>query len=271
MDDIEGRITSNRMITPGYYGLKIRLSRPMDPPYPGQFVMLRIPGNEVFLRRPFGIYHYKNQTLSILYKVVGKGTGCLANARKDEPVFVLGPLGKGFRISKRDQYLIVAGGIGVVGVHTLIEKLGKKATLFYGCSKKEEVSLIDDLARLDPAISTLNGSYGFKGNVIDLLGQHLNGMKTISTRPLLKNGKQGNYPVKGNNIECFACGPDNMLRSLRVLLEEEHLPCQVLVEERMACGLGLCFGCVKKTIDENEPYKRVCKEGPVFDLWEICL
>jgi len=271
MDDIEGRIVSNRIITAGCYGIKIRLSRPMDAPDPGQFVMLRIPGNEVFLRRPFGIYHYRNQMLSIMYKVVGKGTESLARALKNKPVFVLGPLGKGFRISERDKYLIVAGGIGIAGVHTLIERLGKRATLFYGCSKKEEATLINDLARLDPAIATLDGSYGFKGNVVELLGHYLKGMKTISTPALRGKGGQEDSSVKSGNVECFACGPDNMLRSLKPLLAEERLPCQALVEERMACGLGLCFGCVKKTIDENEPYKRVCKEGPVFNLWEICL
>jgi dihydroorotate dehydrogenase electron transfer subunit len=62
-----------------------------------------------------------------------------------------------------------------------------------------------------------------------------------------------------------------MYRSLATLLDGAGIPCQVLVEERMACGLGICFGCVRKTLDEQEPYKRVCKEGPVFDLWQISL
>ncbi|MGA2110324.1 MAG: dihydroorotate dehydrogenase electron transfer subunit, partial [Syntrophorhabdales bacterium] len=69
----------------------------------------------------------------------------------------------------------------------------------------------------------------------------------------------------------FACGPEPMFVSLRDLLKDERIPCQVLLEERMACGLGVCFGCVRKTLDEAEPYKRVCKEGPVFDLWQISL
>jgi dihydroorotate dehydrogenase electron transfer subunit len=74
-----------------------------------------------------------------------------------------------------------------------------------------------------------------------------------------------------SNIEVFTCGPENMFVSLRRLLEKMRIPCQASFEERMACGLGLCFGCVKKTLDEKEPYKRVCKEGPVFDLWQVCL
>jgi dihydroorotate dehydrogenase electron transfer subunit len=252
MDDIEGKITVNRTVTPGYHLLKVRLSRSMDVPKPGQFVMIRIPGNEVFLRRPFGIYHYEKKMLTIMYKVVGKGTDRLAKTLKDEIVFVLGPLGKGFHIPEKGKYIVVAGGIGIAGVHSLVERLDEGASLFYGCSTKEEVNLINDLAHLNPAVSTMDGSYGFKGDVVTLLRKHLK----------LKANK---------GAQIFACGPDAMLKSLKKVLEKEPFPCQALVEERMACGLGLCFGCVKKTVDENEPYKRVCKEGPVFDLWEICL
>ena len=251
MNDIEGRIISNSMLLPGYYLLKIRLSRPMEHAEPGQFVMLRIPGNEVFLRRPFGVYHYERQNLTLMYRVVGKGTGRLARATRNEAVSVLGPLGRGFHVGKRDRSIVVAGGIGIAGVHSLIERLKKRATLFYGCATKGEMALIDDLAYLEPVVSTMDGSYGFKGNVVALLGEHL-------------------AAIEGN-VEIFTCGPDNMLKSLKRLIEKERVPCQVLVEERMACGMGLCFGCVIETIDDAEPFRRVCKEGPVFDLWHIRL
>ncbi len=255
MDDLQGIITGNDVVTPGCRLLKIRLLRPLDVFEPGQFVMLKIPGNETFLRRPFGIYAYKNCVLTIMYRVVGRGTERLARALKNEPVLVLGPLGRGFHISRRDAYIVVAGGIGIAGVRTLIGKIGTAASVFFGCSTKEEIRMIDDLADLKPEVSTLDGSYGFKGNVVRLLETRLKSMTAYN----------------GGDAEIFACGPDGMLKGLKSLLEENPIPCQALVEERMACGLGLCFGCVKKTIDENEPYKRVCKEGPVFDLWEICL
>jgi dihydroorotate dehydrogenase electron transfer subunit len=251
VDDIEGKISSNRLIAPGYYLLTIRLSKPMERAVPGQFVMLRIPGSEVFLRRPFGIYHYERRVLTLMYKVVGKGTDRLGRSIKNETVFVLGPLGKGFHLEKRERYVVVAGGIGIAGVHSLIERLKEKATLFFGCSTKEELALIDDLGYLNPVVSTVDGSYGQKGNVVALLGKYL--------------------PTMGDNIEIFTCGPEPMLKSLRILIEKKRVPCQVLVEERMACGLGLCFGCVIETNDETEPYRRVCKEGPVFDLWQIRL
>jgi len=239
------------MLAPGYYLLQIRLARSMDRGEPGQFIMLRIPGNEVFLRRPFGIYHYERRVLTIMYRVVGKGTERLSRAKKNEAVFVLGPLGQGFRVKQRDHYAVVAGGIGIAGVHSLIEALGPECTVFFGCGTAEELAVIDDLAPLKPMVATLDGSHGFKGNVVDLLTGQMKAMK--------------------GNREIFACGPDAMLKSLKKAIEKEKVPCQALVEERMACGLGLCFGCVIETIDEEEPFRRVCKEGPVFDLWQIRL
>lgn len=261
MDDIEARIIENKNIVSSYFLLRLRLTKPMGKITPGQFVMLKIPGNEVFLRRPFSIYDYNGSVLAVMYKVVGKGTEYLSKAGKDVLTFVLGPLGNGFSISKRGAYLIVAGGIGIAGVHSLIKRLDKKAAVFYGCSNKEEVALLNGIEHLNPMVSTLDGSCGFKGTVIELLIKHLN-----PPLPAFIKGEQARL-----GAELFVCGPEGMLKSLKDMVKQDKIPCQALVEEKMACGLGLCFGCVKKTIDENEPYKRVCKEGPVFDLWEISL
>jgi len=146
----------------------------------------------------------------------------------------------------------VAGGIGIAGVLMLAERLGERASVLFGCGTRTEAALAGELAGNTAAICTLDGTHGFCGSVIDLLAKNL-------------------QEYHGSSVEIYACGPDGMLLALRALLEKERLPCQVLVEERMACGLGLCFGCAKKTLNEKEPYKRVCKEGPVFDLWELCL
>lgn len=252
MDDIEGTIIHNKAIAPGHYLLKVSLVKPMDPMVPGQFVMVKIPDTEIFLRRPFSIYDYKRKTVSLMYKVVGKGTEALSRAVKNERVSVLCPLGKGFQVRKRQGYVVVAGGIGMAGVHALIKRLGKRATIFFGCTSKAELPLMGKAAGLNPYVATIDGSFGFRGNVIQLLESHM-------------------AALEKKDIEVFACGPENMLKNLRKLLEKNSIPCQASFEERMACGLGLCFGCVKKTIDEREPYHRVCKEGPVFDLWQVCL
>ncbi len=252
MDDIEAKIIDNRNIVSNYFLLKLKLSKTMGTIKPGQFVMLKVPDRDIFLRRPFSIYDYSKETVTIVYRVVGKGTQSLSEAKKNENTLVLGPLGNGFSITKRDAYIVITGGIGVAGVHLLIKSLKNKARLFYGCSSKEELRVIDDIMRFNPEISTLDGSDGFKGDIVTLF-------------------RKQKKALEGKNVEIFTCGPEGMVKSIRKEIEKTKIPCQVLVEERMACGLGLCFGCAIKTIDEKEPYKRACKEGPVFDLWQISL
>lgn len=252
MDDIEAKIIDNRNVVSNYFLLKLKLSKTMGTIKPGQFVMLKVPDRDIFLRRPFSIYDYSKETVTIVYRVVGKGTQSLSETKKNEKTFVLGPLGNGFSIQKRDAYIVITGGIGVAGVHLLMKSLKNKARLFYGCSSKEELRVIDDIRRFNPEISTLDGSDGFKGDIVTLF-------------------RKQKKALEGKNLEIFICGPEGMVKGIRKEIENVKIPCQVLVEERMACGLGLCFGCAIKTIDEKEPYKRACKEGPVFDLWQISL
>ena len=250
--DIRGTIIQNIAIIPGYHLASIRLATPMPPPRPGQFVMISIPSREVFLRRPFSIYEYGDGVLSILYKVTGKGTGLLASAGQNDEIMVLGPLGNGFTVLPDHRAAIVAGGIGLAGIRLLWLSMKGRASLYWGCTNQAEGSLLSGFYSGDPLISTIDGSLGCKGNVVELFAQHL--------------------PQLDRPLQVFACGPEAMFLSLRQTLDnKERVPCQVLVEERMACGLGICFGCVKRTTDDVEPYKRVCKEGPVFDLWQICL
>lgn len=251
IDDIEGEVLRNEAVIPGYLRVSIRLSKAMPSVRPGQFVMLKVPSADVFLRRPFSIYDYNEGVVSVLYKVKGQGTQALSRARAGERVMVLGPLGNGFTVLPGHLPVLVAGGIGIAGVYLLWSKLEGKKELFWGCTSDAEVGLLETIMGCEPRISTMDGSFGCKGSVIDLFEQELDRLE----KP----------------IQVFACGPEAMFVSLKEKLPQGSVPCQVLVEERMACGLGICFGCVKKTVDENEPYKRVCKEGPVFDLWQISL
>jgi dihydroorotate dehydrogenase electron transfer subunit len=251
MDDREGTLLDNSHIVSNNYLVRIKLSQPMTRVVPGQFVMVRLPSEQVFLRRPFSIYSYRNGIVGILYRVVGKGTDYLSSMTTGEKVMLLGPLGRPFHVKKDLKTVLVAGGIGIAGINLLWTRLKEKSLLFYGCCKGEETALLRDMEGFSPYIATEDGSVGFKGLVTDLLSAHLNQL----------SGK----------AQIFACGPEGMYREIKTVLEGKGIACQVLVEERMACGLGLCFGCVKKTVDEKEPYKRACLEGPVFDLWQICL
>lgn len=251
IDDMEGEILRNEPVVPGYFRASIRLSKPMAPVRPGQFVMIKVPSADVFLRRPFSIYDYRRDVLSILYKVVGKGTAALSEAGAREKVMVLGPLGNGFALLPGHDRVLVGGGIGIAGIYLLWSRLKGRKTLFWGCTSNAELGLLDRIISCGPYVSTMDGSFGCEGSVIDLLTENIDRL---------------NKP-----FQIFACGPEAMFVGLREVLRKEQTPCQVLVEERMACGLGICFGCAKKTLDESEPYKRVCKEGPVFDLWQISL
>lgn len=252
MDDIEAKIIQNSNIIMNYFLLKLRLSKPMGEVVPGQFVMLKVPDDKIFLRRPFSIYDYNRGILSIMYKVVGRGTDSLSRSLAGQRVLVLGPLGNGFNLKGSHRPLVVAGGIGIAGVFLLTKKLKNRAQVFFGCSNKNELMLLKDMGRTDLSVSTLDGSYGFKGDVIKMFKTHIKNFRT-------------------EDVCIFACGPEGMLKNLKRAIEKDRFTCQVLIEERMACGMGLCFGCVKKTTDDKEPYKRVCREGPVFDIWQICL
>ena len=187
-----------------------------------------------------------------MYRVVGKGTDALSRARKKAPVMVLGPLGRGFSMPPAGACLVIAGGIGYAGVRMLLKRLGKRAVLFLGITGKTELPLLSDIKGVEVLTATLDGFHGYHGNVVSLLKERF-----------------ASYRSQGPTI--FACGPKGMIVSLKEFLEPDRVPCQVSIEERMACGLGLCFGCIAETKDDTNPFKRVCIEGPVFDLWDLSL
>jgi len=174
-------------------------------------------------------YDYQRGVLTIMYKVVGKGTEQLSRATKGTPVLTLGPLGRWFAVDERRVPVVVAGGIGFAGVYALIKKLHGKASIFFGCSTKDEVALLKDAMRFHPLVATLDGSCGFRGNVIRLLKKHLNGLK-------------------GKNVEIFSCGPDNMVKSLRGLIEPHRIPFQCYWRKD-GVRHGPVFRMVKKTTD----------------------
>lgn len=252
MTDTEGRINSVEALGGDYFLLKLQLGQLFPDVNPGQFVMILVDSEEIFLRRPFSIYSYEDDILSILFRVRGRATRALSRMRQGEKVKVLGPLGNGFKIEMRDHYVVIAGGIGAAGLNLLLERLDRNTTFYFGISAKYDEPLLKLFSRFDPKVSSLDGSYGFKGDVISLFSSDLS-------------------LYVGSNFEIFACGPKDMYRSLKGCLSDIRVPCQILMEERMGCGLGLCYGCVVETLDENEPLKRVCFEGPRFSLWEISL
>jgi dihydroorotate dehydrogenase electron transfer subunit len=230
---------SNRQVAANTYLLTLECG--MDSYCPGQFVMLKAPSPGAFLRRPLGIMELKDGVLVLLYKTRGEGTIALSMLKEGETVSVIGPLGNGFNIDGEGQVVYVAGGIGLPPLVSLYNRL-KKGKFLIGARSDEDIPF--DYIPGKAEIATEDGSVGYKGMVTELLSvMHLKNPSTI-----------------------FACGPLAMLKEVAVLSKNMGIPCQVSLEERMACGFGVCSGCVVRTATGN---KSVCASGPVFNAEEI--
>ncbi len=230
---------------------------------PGQFVNIKVSDNHVpLLRRPFSIHRVNHQQgwLEILFQIIGKGTELLAEFEIGDELDLLGPLGNNFVIPKAKDYdraILIAGGLGIAPLLFLAQELTHRnvsTTLFYGNKSKESFCCLDDFGRLRVPyfLATEDGSMGFEGKVIDLFLTKQNDFE--KTHPII-----------------YACGPNLMLQKIKDIAEQLKLTCQVSLETMMACGFGVCLGCVVNSTSPIDPYKYVCKDGPVFYSNEIDL
>ena len=207
----------------------------------GQFVNIQLDG--LFLRRPISVCDYDESTLTIIYKVVGKGTEAMSKMANGE-LDILTGLGNGYDLSvSGDAPVLVGGGVGVPPMYNLAKKLveqGKKVTVILGFNTKNEIFYKEEFKKLgcDVLVTTVDGSYGIKGFVTDAL-------KTVSYTYF------------------YSCGPEPMLKAL---YKASTTSGQMSFEERMGCGFGACMGCSCKTLTG---YKRICKDGPVMRKEEI--
>jgi dihydroorotate dehydrogenase electron transfer subunit len=238
---------------------------------PGQFIMLRLADcNDPLLGRPLALYDVvpdaggRPHFIDVVYLVVGKMTRLLAEFLAGSRLEVWGPLGNGFPTTPTEHLLMVAGGIGQTPFLALArEHLGlhvygdpprqvpraKHVTLCYGARSSDSLAGVDDFRRagVEVQLSTDDGSLGHRGLVTELIGP----------------------AVKGLPLSCriVCCGPEAMMEAAVKIAEELGVPCQVSLESPMACGIGICFSCVKKIRDPSGgwDYRRTCVEGPVFD------
>ena len=220
--------------------------------------MLRISNDyQPLLRRPFSIHsvggrrlRHKNR-VEILYEVIGSGTKILSEKKPGEYIDILGPLGNGFSILDARFSIIVAGGMGVAPLFFLAQRLKERnALVLIGARTKEEILSKKEFVNLglDVKISTDDGSAGFRGKVTELL------------RSILRINEQTNQWTSEQII--YACGPKPMLKEISIISRQYNIPAQICLDEYMACGLGICLGCMVKT---TNGYQAVCKDGPVFD------
>ena len=252
------QILSNERDTDLYFRLLVRAPQIAPLVQPGQFAHVRVlPMRDALLRRPFSIFQVSGDTLSILYKTVGRGTEVLSRMRPGEELNLIGPLGQGFTVPPPagETPLLVAGGYGMAALYLLAQRSPTKGIVFVGGRRRVDILCEPEFRALDwdVRVTTEDGSHGEKGLV---------------TQPLLAE-LQRRTPGR----KLFACGPTPMLRAVGQLAAEFNLAAELSLDEHMGCGIGVCLTCVIpiKTGDGWE-YQRSCTEGPVFDsrlvAWE---
>ncbi len=273
---LNGKVLKNKNLKSCYYLLEIYCPWIASRIKPGQFIMLRTSEPPYpLLRRPFSVFYTRGGSpsegrLAILYKVVGKGTQKMTEWKEGQKINLIGPLGNGFTLpphSYSSEIILIGGGIGVVSLYLLAERLkGRELYVLIGGKTQEDILCRNEFKKLTSnlLIATEDGSKGFHGTVVDL----------FST--LRGKFNRGPYYL-------YSCGPMEMLKELRRNLSfrmaEKKFVAQVSLEARMGCGFGACWGCVVKTRAPNLShrvgpdsvglYQRVCKEGPVFNFEEI--
>lgn len=256
MFQLRAKLLYNKRVKENYFHLAIAAAAIGKKAVPGQFVQIRLSeGWQPFLRRPFSIHKATRASIDILYAMVGPGTEILSQKKTGEYLDVIGPLGNGFEFESESRrvtgsQILVAGGMGVAPLVFLAERLASSRSLvLIGAKNKKHILCMQEFQQLgrEVKIATDDGSQGFKGYVSDLLNKTLS---TIDHRP----------------SAIYACGPEPMLKKINQLSRKYNIPAWVSLEEHMACGIGACLGCVVST---TEGYKRVCKEGPVFNASKI--
>ncbi len=266
MVQIKARILSHQEVAPGSFLLKLNAPAIAGSISPGQFVHLRISDSDLpLLRRPFSLHRVRPPAIALLYQIKGEGTRILSAKRTGEILDLIGPLGNGFDLAgipKNKKIILVAGGLGLAPLLGLADKLvthHKKGKLafFLGARTKDLLLGRPAIRRLgiDCFMATDDGTFGEKGLITLLFEKKLKGA--------LKNPGM-----------VFACGPRAMLKSMALLSRRYNFPCQISLEENMACGLGACMGCTvrfRSSSGDKKSFenKLVCKDGPVFRAREV--
>jgi dihydroorotate dehydrogenase electron transfer subunit len=255
---LDMQVVENERLSPEYNLLKLTHDKPLPGMIPGQFVQVRVDGSpHTFLRRPVSVnYVDKRQNeLWLLVRVIGEGTRRMANYLPGDTVNLLLPLGNGFsvpQLPQQSELLLIGGGVGSAPMLYLgetLRDLGFKPSFLLGGRSLSDIMQLNEFERIggDVYITTEDASAGQKGFVTD--------------HPVLKNR---------SFRQIYTCGPKPMMVAVARYAKENNIPCEVSLENMMACGFGVCLCCVEKTVKGNVC---VCTEGPVFNInqltWQI--
>jgi len=243
------RVIENRPLSPDVFLLTLGSEQRLPDIKPGQFANILVENApNVFLRRPFSIHDVDlaHNFIKFFIQKVGKGTEQLAKLKSGDGVEVVFPLGNGFSL-KNDDVLLAGGGVGVAPLLYLAKILkqnGNDPTILIGGRSKKNIFRIEEYVKYGKVlVITEDGSLGEKG----LITEH-----SIFQQQTFD--------------QIYCCGPDAMMKAVGKLAMEKNIPCQVSLENTMACGFGACLCCVTKTVDGH---LCVCTEGPVFDITKL--
>ena len=240
------KITGKKRISDNVHELSFEW--PFGKANPGQFVMIRVHlGLVPLLRRPMSISGQEEQIASIIFKSVGEGTAILASKSVGDYIDVIGPLGNPFTPPEGSRVIMTGGGVGIPPLLFFARRNKHlKISAIIGGATKNDIFGVDELQEHceELIITTEDGSEGIKGLV---------------TAPLPK-------AIQDKSDFIIACGPKGMLRAIDQICQDSGIAGQISTEEKMACGFGICLGCMVKTINGN---RRTCMSGPVFNTGVI--
>ena len=253
----------NRRESRTYFRIGLSCSDVYQNALPGQFVTLHLPGNLTpLLRRPFSIHRLIKENgqligIEILYKVVGGFTEKLTRAAAGDPIDLLGPVGKGFTISKKDKKVVlIGGGIGIAPLVFLAETIAEN-----GVDLSGSIACLGGRTSDDILCKTVFSSLGMTVRITTDDGSE--GEQGLVIQPFEK------WIIAHRTDMVYACGPMPMLRSVANITTKNGLPCEISIETIMACGLGACLGCAVNKNEATETYQHVCIDGPVFNARKL--
>jgi dihydroorotate dehydrogenase electron transfer subunit len=238
------KVISNKKLSDNYFLLELVDNKNFSNIKAGQFANLDIPDDkQIYLRRPFSIHDVNGNKISFLIKIIGKGTGSLAQIKTGKEISVMFPLGNGFELISKGKALLIGGGCGVAPLLLLAKQLKAKGvdnTVILGGRTKDDIVQVKEFKKYSNVkITTDNGSLGKKGFVTDLMKE------------------------TADFSQIYTCGPEVMMRNVNKLAKEINIPVQASLESMMGCGIGACLCCVTET--KKEGHLCVCKDGPVFN------
>lgn len=244
-------VISQECLAPGIYSMWLETGI-SDEAGPGQFVSLYSRDGSRLLPRPISLCEIEKNKVHLVYRVAGAGTAEFATMKEGDAIEILGPLGNGFPLEEAEgkRVFLIGGGIGVPPMLELAKRISGEKTLVMGY-RDSRMFLKEELEKTGSLfVATEDGSFGVKGNVLDAVRE---------------NGLSADL--------IFACGPAPMLQAVKEYAKEQGIPAWISMEERMACGIGACLGCVcgSREVDAHSHVrnKRICKDGPVFLAEEV--